>query len=74
MSHTAALTSLDVAVDELFRQAGVLRVDTMEELVDTTALLAHQPLPSGPAGGRDQQRRRARHPRRRRVRGARACR
>ncbi|HEX5585736.1 MAG TPA: GNAT family N-acetyltransferase, partial [Acidimicrobiia bacterium] len=47
MSHTAALTSLDVAVDELFRQAGVLRVDTMEELVDTTALLAHQPLPRG---------------------------
>jgi acyl-CoA synthetase (NDP forming) len=41
------LASLDVAVDELFRQAGVLRVDTMEELVDTTALLAHQPLPAG---------------------------
>jgi acyl-CoA synthetase (NDP forming)/L-amino acid N-acyltransferase YncA len=47
MSHTAALTSLDVAVDALFRQAGVLRVDTMEELIDTTALLAHQPLPAG---------------------------
>jgi acyl-CoA synthetase (NDP forming) len=47
MSHTAALSSLDVAVDELFHQAGVLRVDTMEELVDTTALLAHQPLPAG---------------------------
>jgi acetyl coenzyme A synthetase (ADP forming)-like protein len=47
MSHTAALSSLDVAVDELFRQAGVLRVDTMEELVDTAALLTHQPLPKG---------------------------
>jgi acetyl coenzyme A synthetase (ADP forming)-like protein len=47
MSHTAALSSLDVAVEELFRQAGGLRVDTMEELVDTTVLLAHQPLPAG---------------------------
>ncbi|MFI5045983.1 MAG: acetate--CoA ligase family protein [Acidimicrobiia bacterium] len=46
-SHTAALTSLDVAVDELFRQAGVVRVDTLAELFDAAALVAHQPLPAG---------------------------
>jgi acetyl coenzyme A synthetase (ADP forming)-like protein len=46
-SHTAALASLDVAVDELFRQAGVIRVDTLEQLFDTASLLVHQPLPAG---------------------------
>ncbi len=46
-SHTAALASSDVTVDALFRQAGVVRVDTMEELLETAQLLATQPLPSG---------------------------
>lgn len=46
-SHTAALAGSDVAVDALFRQSGVIRCDTLEELFDATALLAHQPLPSG---------------------------
>lgn len=46
-SHTAALAAPDVAVDALFRQAGVVRVDTLEELFDTAMLLAHQPLPGG---------------------------
>jgi acetyl coenzyme A synthetase (ADP forming)-like protein len=46
-SHTAALANPDVAVDELFRQAGVVRVDTLEQLLDTAALLVHQPLPGG---------------------------
>ena len=46
-SHTAALTSPDKAVDALFRQTGVIRVDTMEQLFDTAAVLAHQPLPAG---------------------------
>jgi acetyl coenzyme A synthetase (ADP forming)-like protein len=46
-SHTAALASSDVAVDALFRQAGVIRVDTLEELFDTAQVLAHQPLPPG---------------------------
>ena len=46
-SHTASLASPDVAVDALFRQAGVIRVDTVEELLDTGALLVHQPLPPG---------------------------
>ncbi len=47
VSHTGSLASLDVAVDSLFRQAGVIRTDTLESLFDVTALLANQPLPAG---------------------------
>ncbi len=47
-THTAALATSDVAVDALFRQAGVIRVDTLEDLFDTAQLLASQPLPAGP--------------------------
>jgi acetate---CoA ligase (ADP-forming) len=46
-SHTAALASSDTAVEALFRQAGVIRADTLEELVDAAALLSSQPLPRG---------------------------
>src|SRR5205085_4720057 len=46
-SHTAALASPDVAVDALFRQTGVIRVDTLEELLDTAQVLSSQPLPEG---------------------------
>jgi len=46
-SHTAALASSDTAVEALFRQAGVIRAGTLEELVDTAALLSSQPLPRG---------------------------
>jgi acetyl coenzyme A synthetase (ADP forming)-like protein len=46
-SHTAALASPDVAVDALFRQTGVIRVDTLEELLDTAQVLSSQPLPPG---------------------------
>lgn len=46
-SHTGALTESDVIVGELFRQAGIIRTDTLEELFDVGAVLAHQPLPAG---------------------------
>jgi len=46
-SHTAALAGSDAAVDALFQQAGVLRADSLEELVDVAALLSSQPLPLG---------------------------
>ena len=46
-SHTGALASSDEAVNALFRQAGVIRVDTIEELFDTASLLANQPVPTG---------------------------
>ena len=46
-SHTGALASGDRAVDALFRQAGVIRTDTLEELFGVTLILANQPVPSG---------------------------
>jgi acyl-CoA synthetase (NDP forming)/GNAT superfamily N-acetyltransferase len=46
-SHTAAAAAPDVAVDTLFRQAGVLRMDTLGELLDAARLLIEQPLPAG---------------------------
>lgn len=47
-SHTGALLSAsDVTVDALFRQAGVIRADTIGELLDTAALLSTQPVPRG---------------------------
>lgn len=36
------------AVDAMFRQAGVIQVDTLDEMFDVAQLLAHQPLPLGP--------------------------
>jgi acyl-CoA synthetase (NDP forming)/RimJ/RimL family protein N-acetyltransferase len=35
------------AVDAMFRQAGVIQVDALEEMFDVAQLLAHQPLPRG---------------------------
>ncbi len=46
-SHTGALATADVASQALFTQAGVIRVDTLEELFDVANLLAHQPVPRG---------------------------
>ena len=68
-SHTGALAGSDKVVDALFQQAGVIRTETLEEMFDVAALLAHQPHPAGPrvailtnAGGPG-------HSRRRRLRG-----
>jgi len=47
-SHTGALLAAsDVPVDALFRQAGVIRTDTLSELFDVAKLLAAQPAPHG---------------------------
>ncbi|HET7571916.1 MAG TPA: GNAT family N-acetyltransferase [Gaiellaceae bacterium] len=46
-SHTAALAGSEAAVDALFRQAGVIRTKTLDELVDVAALLSAQPVPLG---------------------------
>jgi acetyl coenzyme A synthetase (ADP forming)-like protein len=47
-SHTGALLAAsDVTVDALFRQAGVIRTETLHELFDIAALLAKQPVPKG---------------------------
>jgi acyl-CoA synthetase (NDP forming) len=46
-SHTGALASNDVVVDALFRQAGVIRTERLEEMFDVATLLSHQPVPRG---------------------------
>lgn len=46
-SHTGALADVDVGVDALFEQTGVMRVDTVEELFDVAAALSVQPVPKG---------------------------
>lgn len=46
-SHTGALASSDEAYDFFFRQCGVLRVETLEELFDYAIAFASQPLPRG---------------------------
>jgi acyl-CoA synthetase (NDP forming)/RimJ/RimL family protein N-acetyltransferase len=46
-SHTAAAATPDTAVDALFAQSGVLRMQTLEELVDTARVLSGRPLPRG---------------------------
>lgn len=47
LSHTAAAASPDVAVDSLFAQAGVIRTDSLEAMLDTARVLVDQPLPAG---------------------------
>lgn len=46
-SHTGALACNDALVDALFQEAGVLRARSIDDLLNTAAVLAHQPLPRG---------------------------
>ncbi|MBI3294250.1 MAG: acetate--CoA ligase family protein [Deltaproteobacteria bacterium] len=46
-SHTAALAASDLTVDSLLHQAGVLRVETMEQMFHLSQALSSQPLPQG---------------------------
>jgi acetate---CoA ligase (ADP-forming) len=47
-SHTGAIVAAsDVTVDALFRQSGVSRTDTLEEMFDVAAFFSTQPLPKG---------------------------
>ena len=41
------LAASDVTVDALFQQAGVIRTDSLAEMLDVASLLANQPLPEG---------------------------
>ncbi|MGH9909500.1 MAG: acetate--CoA ligase family protein, partial [Nitrososphaerales archaeon] len=45
MSHTGALMGADEVYDAIFKQAGVIRVDGMQELFDYASAFAKQPLP-----------------------------
>jgi acyl-CoA synthetase (NDP forming)/ribosomal protein S18 acetylase RimI-like enzyme len=48
MGHSVRVSeSGQAAVDAMFRQAGVIQVDTLDEMFDVAQLLAHQPLPQG---------------------------
>ena len=47
-SHTGALVAAsDVTVDALFRESGVIRTDSLDEMFDVAALLSTQPVPKG---------------------------
>jgi acetyl coenzyme A synthetase (ADP forming)-like protein len=47
-SHTGAMLSAsDLTVDALFGQSGVIRADSLGDLLDVTALLGTQPVPRG---------------------------
>lgn len=47
LSHTAAAASSDSVVDTLFAEAGVIRVDGMQDMLDAARVLCDQPLPAG---------------------------
>ncbi|THJ04799.1 GNAT family N-acetyltransferase [Nocardioides sp.] len=48
MGHTVRrIGAPRAAVDAMFRQAGVIQVDTLDDMFDVAQLLAHQPLPRG---------------------------
>ncbi len=47
-SHTGAMTGSDDVLDAAFERAGVLRVETVEDLFDMAEVLAKQALPEGP--------------------------
>ena len=49
--QSSSIATVDLAVDALFEQAGVIRTETLEQMFDVAALLASQPLPCGPRVG-----------------------
>ena len=46
-SHTGSLTGSDDVLDAAFRRAGVLRVESISELIMVAEILAKQPRPAG---------------------------
>jgi acyl-CoA synthetase (NDP forming)/RimJ/RimL family protein N-acetyltransferase len=50
--HTGRTTQAPPGtLDAMFRQAGVIRADTSEQLMDVAGILVSQPLPAGPRTG-----------------------
>jgi acetyltransferase len=47
-SHTGALTGSDSCFEAAFKQTGIIRAYTIEELFNLTLAFAHAPLPKGP--------------------------
>jgi 4-hydroxybutyryl-CoA synthetase (ADP-forming) len=50
MSHTGALMGSDETYEALFKQSGVIRVDTMQELFETSTAFEKQPIPPSNGG------------------------
>jgi acetyl coenzyme A synthetase (ADP forming)-like protein len=50
-SHTASLSGDDAIYSVAFKQAGILRVDTLEELFDALLIFSTQPIPMGNSVG-----------------------
>jgi acetate---CoA ligase (ADP-forming) len=50
-SHTAALATNSTAVEALFRQTGVVRAGSLEEMYDLALMFSSQPPPRGPRVG-----------------------
>ena len=48
VSHTGALAGLDIGVDALLEQAGVMRVSSVEEMFDLATAFSLQRVPPGP--------------------------
>lgn len=47
MSHTGSLAGNDAIVSAAFKQAGIQRVDTFQQLIDHAKLLSYQPVARG---------------------------
>ena len=47
LSHTGALATPEIVSDALFYQAGIIKVNSVEELFDIATLLSSQPVPRG---------------------------
>lgn len=46
-SHTGSLASEDAVCEAVFREAGIVRVDSIEELFNSAVLYTYQPMPAG---------------------------
>jgi acetyltransferase len=46
-SHTGALASDDILTDAFLKQCGIIRCQTLEELLDSALVLTSQPMPTG---------------------------
>ena len=46
MSHTGALMGSDEVYESVFKQSGVIRVDTMQELFELATAFSKQPIPA----------------------------
>jgi acetyltransferase len=50
-SHTGAMATEDAICDAVFESAGIIRVDTLEEMFDAALLYTNEGLPCGPGVG-----------------------